>query len=405
MKTLFSMLGIWFAAQIAAAQNNNLVIFSKDKHKFFLLVNGAQQNENPYANLKLEKINYQNVNVKVIFESGEIANIERVISFDLANKDHEYVYSIVPEKGKKGYMQLILAANRPLHKSKKESGQIVSTFKPGDEPVNPNSNPSVVNNPPVGNNSDTPPPLPNAGNGNNNGAGTNGNNNWGNSDPNNWGNNPNANSTITSNSSTTVSSSTNGQAPTTNTWGHNNSTVTNNGSTTVNNSTFGTPPPNYDPNASNADIQKMRADAQRQMDEARKEMERARQQAQAEMERARANRPSGFGDKNNSSSNPPAPVSTSPGMPDQSFQQLVADINSKSFSRDKVSAMEKGLSNQSLNMSQLKTLLGMLDFDNDKVKIATLGYQKCTDKDNYKMLQDSFSFDNSMRNFTQAIGR
>jgi acetoacetate decarboxylase len=67
--------------------------------------------------------------------------------------------------------------------------------------------------------------------------------------------------------------------------------------------------------------------------------------------------------------------------------------------------MEKGLNNQSLNMSQLKTLLGMLDFDNDKVKIATLGYQKCTDKDNYKMLQDSFSFDNSMRNFTQAIGR
>ena len=400
------MLGIWFAAQIATAQNNNLVIFSKDKHKFFLLVNGAQQNENPYANLKLEKINYQNVNVKVIFESGEIANIERVISFDLADKDHEYVYSILPEKNKKGDMQLSLIANRPIHKSKKESGQIISTFRPGDEPVNPASNPSVVNN------NDNPPPLPNS-NGNNGNSGNNGNNgnggnngsNWGGSDPNNWGGS--GNSTITSNSSTTVSSSTNGQAPTTNTWGHNNSTVTNNGSTTVNNSTFGTPPPNYDPNASSADIQKMRADAQKQMDDARKEMERARQQAQTEMERARAqmgNRPSGFGDKNNTD-NPPAPVSTSPGMSDASFQQLVADINSKSFSRDKASTMEKGITNQTLNMSQLKTLVGMLDFDNDKVRIATLGYQKCTDKDNYKMLQDSFSFSKSMGDFTRAIGR
>ena len=101
MKKLLSLLIlpslIFFNAN---AQNNDLVIFAEEATPFYLVMNGIKQNEKAETNVKITDIQTTNNSVKIIFENQSIPVLSKTIYFDTINT--QYSYRIISTK-KKGY--------------------------------------------------------------------------------------------------------------------------------------------------------------------------------------------------------------------------------------------------------------------------------------------------------------
>ncbi len=95
--------GIFSAAlfafvQAATAQNSNLVIFSQDAHKFYVIINGVQQNNVAQTNVKITNFEQNMAKVKVVFENNSLNTIDKTVYFNEPN--NEWVYNVKSKKGK-----------------------------------------------------------------------------------------------------------------------------------------------------------------------------------------------------------------------------------------------------------------------------------------------------------------
>lgn len=69
MKKIYSLLSFVLLSTITFAQNSsNLIVFSEDGLKFYLVLNGIRQNETPVTNIKIDKLNQPYYSAKIIFE-------------------------------------------------------------------------------------------------------------------------------------------------------------------------------------------------------------------------------------------------------------------------------------------------------------------------------------------------
>jgi hypothetical protein len=78
MKKLFMLILLSAPAFLFAQQKTgNLTIFSEDGDKFYLVLNGEKQNNQPQSNLRLEELPQPYYNAKIIFADSSIGNISK----------------------------------------------------------------------------------------------------------------------------------------------------------------------------------------------------------------------------------------------------------------------------------------------------------------------------------------
>jgi len=95
---LFLAAPLFAFVQAATAQNSNLVIFSEDAHKFYVILNGVQQNNVAQSNVKITNFEQNMAKVKIVFENNSLNTISKTIYFNEPN--YEWLYNIRTKKGK-----------------------------------------------------------------------------------------------------------------------------------------------------------------------------------------------------------------------------------------------------------------------------------------------------------------
>lgn len=86
---------------VSFAQNNSLVVYSQDGLKFTLILNGIRQNGQPETNVKVNGLNAQNYQVKLIFEN-KMADVNQnayLMYGGEATQNTEYTYGLENKNG------------------------------------------------------------------------------------------------------------------------------------------------------------------------------------------------------------------------------------------------------------------------------------------------------------------
>jgi hypothetical protein len=80
---------------------------------------------------------------------------------------------------------------------------------------------------------------------------------------------------------------------------------------------------------------------------------------------------------------------------DNEFDRVLWAINKESFEKNKMTSAEQIINANYFTTAQLKQLLGLFNFESNKLQLAKLGYDKVVDQSNYYTLSDMFSFNSS----------
>ncbi len=100
MKQLGLLFGLMIGSMAMYAQKANLVIFSDEGTKFYLVVNGLRVNDQSLTNVRLTDLNADYVKAKIVFEDPLIPDIEK--NTLMLVRGHEVTYNV--KKNKKGQM-------------------------------------------------------------------------------------------------------------------------------------------------------------------------------------------------------------------------------------------------------------------------------------------------------------
>jgi hypothetical protein len=80
MKKTNTFIVLLFLGTVALAQaTSNLVVFSEDGNKFYLILNGIRQNEKAQTNVKIMDLNQPYYTTKIIFEDNTIPDLDKKI--------------------------------------------------------------------------------------------------------------------------------------------------------------------------------------------------------------------------------------------------------------------------------------------------------------------------------------
>jgi len=84
--------------------------------------------------------------------------------------------------------------------------------------------------------------------------------------------------------------------------------------------------------------------------------------------------------------------------------RLQRSINNASFESDKRIIAEQAISSHRVKAEQVFRILMMFSFESTKLKIAKFAYGYCSDKRNYYIVNDAFTFSSSRRELNNYIG-
>lgn len=90
-------------------------------------------------------------------------------------------------------------------------------------------------------------------------------------------------------------------------------------------------------------------------------------------------------------------------MNNTSFQAAKTSVSKQSFSETKMKTAKQVLNANCLSTAQIVEIMGLFSFEGDKLEFAKSAYSKCTDKGNYFMVNDVFSFSSSVSELTDYI--
>ena len=96
---------------------------------------------------------------------------------------------------------------------------------------------------------------------------------------------------------------------------------------------------------------------------------------------------------------PPAPAYMSPAA----FMQLKASIESKSFESSKLQIAKQALAYNNFTSAQISDLMLLFDFETTKLDFAKCAYAKVIDKQNYYVVNNSFTFESSIQELNKYI--
>ncbi len=398
MKTILSL--TLFLAVMGVKAQNNLVVFSENGEKFFLIINGVKQNLEPETNVKVTDLIQPNYKAKIVFEDKAKGVVDQNIYFmqDAEPvKNYEFVYSVGMKK--KGlYKARPVSAVAIGPQTKTENDQTVVHYTT-TEPTQSNNNViSDGNSSSTINIADDGTHMNNSGSNNNanvgmnvnvnennmgmntggsitmsGSAGTNANSNGANVSMNVNGANMNINvnennlgmnsgGNVKADGMTTTSSKT----VTTTTKKSSNGTTTIAQSTTVSGTSSG--------NMSDATSTKTKT-------------------------RTQTKTTDGYEVGTVVDNSKGCKV----GMSSSDFNTAKESINGKSFEDSKLTMSKQILDNNCVTSAQVKEIMGLFSFENNKLDLAKYAYGRTVDKNNYYMVNDAFTFESSIAELDKHI--
>ncbi|MBC7937198.1 MAG: DUF4476 domain-containing protein [Rhizobacter sp.] len=90
-------------------------------------------------------------------------------------------------------------------------------------------------------------------------------------------------------------------------------------------------------------------------------------------------------------------------MNERSFEQLKQSIRRESFDDTKLSIAKTAIRDQAVSTTQVKELLGLFSFEQNKLDIAKYCYQYTTDHNNYYLVANSFAYSSSKQELMRYI--
>jgi hypothetical protein len=97
------------------------------------------------------------------------------------------------------------------------------------------------------------------------------------------------------------------------------------------------------------------------------------------------------------------PVGCSRPMDASSFGSAKGSISSKGFDETKLSTAKQAVKANCMSVAQIKEVMGLFGFEESKLDFAKYAYEFCTDKNNYFMVGDAFSFSSSTDELNEFI--
>jgi hypothetical protein len=94
------------------------------------------------------------------------------------------------------------------------------------------------------------------------------------------------------------------------------------------------------------------------------------------------------------------------GMDDREFRQLLSSIDKEWLETNKLKSATHVVRTSNLTSAQVKQLVLLFNFENNKLELAKQAYQTTVDKRNYYIINDAFSFNSSreeLARFTRTI--
>ncbi|NUM51343.1 MAG: DUF4476 domain-containing protein [Flavobacteriales bacterium] len=93
------------------------------------------------------------------------------------------------------------------------------------------------------------------------------------------------------------------------------------------------------------------------------------------------------------------------GMLPEQFSQLKLTIGNTSFDNTRLTVMKQAVAANQVTTAQVNELLGMLSFESTRLDFAKYAYAYTLDKENYYMVNNTFSFSSSIAELNHFIGQ
>ena len=90
-------------------------------------------------------------------------------------------------------------------------------------------------------------------------------------------------------------------------------------------------------------------------------------------------------------------------MNDFEFDRVLWAISKENFETNRMTSAQQIISTNYFTTAQVKQLLGLFNFESNKLQLARLGYDKVVDQSNYYTLSDLFSFNSSRDELARCI--
>jgi hypothetical protein len=92
------------------------------------------------------------------------------------------------------------------------------------------------------------------------------------------------------------------------------------------------------------------------------------------------------------------------GMPSGAFENLQRVIRSQSFDSSKLKIAKQAITANNISSQQVLQLMNLFTFESYKLDLAKFAYPYTTDRQNYFMLYDGFTFQSSINQLARHIG-
>jgi hypothetical protein len=87
----------------------------------------------------------------------------------------------------------------------------------------------------------------------------------------------------------------------------------------------------------------------------------------------------------------------------QNINSILNAIENESFKSDKMMVAKQATKNKCLSVNQIKQVMDKFTFDDGKLEFAKLAYSKCSNKDDYYMINELFTFSSSKSELNDYI--
>jgi hypothetical protein len=91
------------------------------------------------------------------------------------------------------------------------------------------------------------------------------------------------------------------------------------------------------------------------------------------------------------------------GMDSREFSQLLQSMEKEWFEGNKIKSATHVVKNNSLTTNQVKQIMQLFSFENNKLEVAKQAYANTVDKRNYSSVNDLFSFSSSREELARFI--
>lgn len=92
-------------------------------------------------------------------------------------------------------------------------------------------------------------------------------------------------------------------------------------------------------------------------------------------------------------------------MSQHSFNQLINTMNNASFDSRKMNIAKQAIQQNNFSTEQVIALVNQFTFDSSRLKLAKLAYLKTVDKENYFLVNNSFTFNSSVNQLNEYINQ